>query len=412
MASIQWHIITCEYPPQLGGVSHYTHLVAGGLAAEGDEVHVWCPVGKEAPTPAPGVIVHSELGQMLPSDLRRAGKLLDEFPGQRRLLVQWVPHGYGYQSMNLAFCWWVWQRVMRHGDHVDLMVHEPYLPFTGSWKQYAAAAVHRVMTAILLRAPRRVWMSIPAWEQRLRPYAFGRNVPFQWLPVASNVSEDVDRRAAASVRACYAPNGKILLGHYGTFGWPINNLVKPVLPSLLSRRADIAVLLMGPNGDKFRAELLANHPRLSDRIHVTGALTVEESAHHLKACDLLFQPYPDGVSSRRTTFMAGLALQLPMVTTLGELSEPLWAESGAVCLTPVNDVGAMVKAIERLVDDPQERQRLAAAGKALYEERFTLSKIISTLREPVGDVEQKSGVRKVAGLTNSNQSLLKGQTDR
>ena len=38
-----WHIITGEYPPAPGGVSDYTEAVAAGLAAAGDEVHVWCP---------------------------------------------------------------------------------------------------------------------------------------------------------------------------------------------------------------------------------------------------------------------------------------------------------------------------------------------------------------------------------
>ena len=42
---IDWHIITGEYPPQPGGVSDYTRLVAEGLAAAGDAVTVWAPSG-------------------------------------------------------------------------------------------------------------------------------------------------------------------------------------------------------------------------------------------------------------------------------------------------------------------------------------------------------------------------------
>src|SRR5580704_14787370 len=70
---LAWHIITCEYPPLTGGVSDYTFQVAGGLAAQGDEVHVWHP---EHPVPAPsleGVTVHGDLGQVTPSDLARVG---------------------------------------------------------------------------------------------------------------------------------------------------------------------------------------------------------------------------------------------------------------------------------------------------------------------------------------------------
>src|SRR5437870_428857 len=86
-----WHIITCEYPPQSGGVSDYTFGVAAGLAEQGDQVHVWCPAYAGPQPEAEGVVAHRDLGQFRPSDLRRVGEQLNRFPAPRRLLVQWVP---------------------------------------------------------------------------------------------------------------------------------------------------------------------------------------------------------------------------------------------------------------------------------------------------------------------------------
>ena len=40
---MSWHLITCEYPPDVGGISDHTAQLASGLAAAGDEVHVYCP---------------------------------------------------------------------------------------------------------------------------------------------------------------------------------------------------------------------------------------------------------------------------------------------------------------------------------------------------------------------------------
>ena len=37
---MSWHLITCEYPPDIGGISDHTAQLASGLAAAGDEVHV------------------------------------------------------------------------------------------------------------------------------------------------------------------------------------------------------------------------------------------------------------------------------------------------------------------------------------------------------------------------------------
>src|SRR6185295_19114886 len=117
-----------EYPPQPGGVSDYTKLIANGLAAAGDEVHVWCPAPEDSETSdaengtgdSGAVRVHRDFGRFAPADLRRAGQGLDKFPAPRRLLVQWVPQGYGYRSLNLPFCLWLWHRARFIKDRVEV----------------------------------------------------------------------------------------------------------------------------------------------------------------------------------------------------------------------------------------------------------------------------------------------------
>src|SRR5688572_2254207 len=42
-----WTIITGEYPPQSGGVSDYTCMLAHALAQDAEAVDVWCP-GRDA----------------------------------------------------------------------------------------------------------------------------------------------------------------------------------------------------------------------------------------------------------------------------------------------------------------------------------------------------------------------------
>jgi glycosyltransferase involved in cell wall biosynthesis len=378
---MRWHIITCEYPPQLGGVSDYTFLVARALAARGEQVQVWCPAAHGETPQLTGVSVSRAMGAMTPADLRRVGQLLDRFPAPRRLFVQWVPHGYGYRAMNLPFCLWLWHRAARRGDQVELMVHEPYLTFSrNAWRANFVAAVHRLMTVVLLRSARRAWISIPAWAERLRPYAIGRRVPFQWLPVPSSLPEECEALDVAAVRARYAQPGQMLIGHFGTYGRPIVELLRPSLSALLDRHSKASVLLIGQNSERFRDDLVGTEMRLADRVHAAGTLTAEGCAAHLKACDLLLQPYPDGVSSRRTTVMAGLALGLPVATTKGELSEAVWAASRAVSLTAANDIKAMTIEVERLLNNADERRQMGSAGLALYRERFRLEHTIAALR--------------------------------
>jgi glycosyltransferase involved in cell wall biosynthesis len=378
---MMWHLITPEYPPQPGGVSDYTRMVANGLAAAGDEVHIWCPRAERELTSSDGIVVHQELGRFTRSDLRVVDRMLNQFEGPRRLLVQWVPHGYGYQSMNLGFCFWLWRRA-RQGDKVEIMVHEPFLSFReGSWKQSGAATVHRLMTIVLLRAASRVWMSIPAWEAHWRPYALGRPLKFTWLPVASNIPVVDSPDGVRAIRARYSNGAGALVGHFGTCDRHITELLLSSVSALMQNGKPPAMLMLGRGSKLMREQLIRQHPEIANRVHATGELDAGDLSLHLSACDVMLQPYIDGVSSRRTSTMVALAHGVPVVTTSGKLTEPLWAGSEAVALAPVGDVSTLVQTTQRLLPDAAARRRMSAAAKSLYAERFDVSHIIDGLRE-------------------------------
>ncbi len=377
-SQLSWHIIG-EYPPQFGGVSDYIYSVATGLAHEGDEVHVWCADCPGEQPEADGVVVHRELGRVSLKDLRRVGRELDKFAAPRKILVQWVPQAYGYRSMNVGFCCWLWNRSVRHGDTIEIMAHEPYLSFSRNWKQCLAAVAHRVMTIILLRAAQKVWMSIPEWERCLRPYALGRRLPFRWLPIPNNIHITENPRVA-QLRRLYAPNDAILIGHFGTYGTPVTSLLEPILCALAEERANQTVLLMGMGSEEFRNAVVARNPGLALLVRATGVLAPAALSAHVASCDLLVQPYPDGVSSRRTSLMLGLNLGKALVSTTGPLTEPLWRQSGAIHLAPVGNTKALLDFVRQLRSDPVRRRQMGEAAFNLYKKYFDVSHTIATLR--------------------------------
>lgn len=373
-----WHIITSEYPPDVGGVSDYTRQVAEGLARMGDEVHVWCPRASE-PSRVRGVQIHPELGAIRPRDLRRLDDLLEPFPAPRRLLVQWVPHGFGYHSMNVWFCLWLAKRA-RRGDEIELMVHEPYLEFRrGPVRHALMACVHRLMTIVLLGAARKVWISIPAWERLLRPYALGRTVPMQWLPVPGCVAER-SAASAAAVRLKYVADGQHLIGHFGSYGGAITSLLFERLPHIMEGTVTPSLLLLGAGSERFREALVERCPSWSARVHAAGYLSASDLGAHIAACDLFIQPYPDGITSRRTSAMACLSRGRPVVTTSGHLTEPLWAETRAVEIVEVGDSAAFAASVVNLLVHVHARAELGARGQQVYAERFSVTRIVNALR--------------------------------
>jgi glycosyltransferase involved in cell wall biosynthesis len=386
----RWHLITGEYPPQPGGVSDYTRLLAHGLARAGDEVDVWAPAVPPEQSAGPDVHVHRLPGPFGPRALWRLSAALRRQGRPFRLLVQYVPHMYGWKGMNLPLCLW-----LRYASPVRpwVMFHEVAFPCARgqSLRHNVLGAVNRVMAALLLRAAERVFVSTPAWEPLLRRLAPDREPPI-WLPVPSTVPLAVDPAAVEAVRrraAC--ASGAVRIGHFGTFGEAIAAAVGGLLPALLDADPRRVGLLVGRGSREFAARLLAEYPRLAGRVYAAGEVTPEAAAAHLAACDLLLQPYPDGATGRRTTLMAGLALGVPVVTTRGPLTEPLWEEQRLAAMVPAGDAPALLAEAERLAANPDARRRLGERARAGYVRYFSLENTLQVLRGPAPAAARMNG---------------------
>jgi glycosyltransferase involved in cell wall biosynthesis len=368
-----WHIITCEYPPQPGGVSDYTYLLADHLRAAGDATEVYAPAGGSAEE----LHVHRTLGGFTTADLGRTAAALDQFPAPRRLLLQWVPHGYGRRAMNLEFCRWIASRTQQ-GDLLYLMVHEPYLEYSGGLKQSLASFIQRKMIRTLLAASTRAFVSIPAWERYLRPYS-SEQTDFVWLPIPSTIPVDRNAAATASIRTRFVRDA-LIVGHLGTYSEAITTLLTPTVLKLLERNPNAQILLLGKNSHLFATELRARATRLAARIHGTGLLDARALSHCISVCDLMLQPFPDGLSSRRTSLMNVLSHGIAVVSNSGRLTEDLWSQSAAVALADAKDSGEFADLCFRLLRDHASRNALADAGLELYRAHFDWPNVIAALR--------------------------------
>ncbi|MBV8129428.1 MAG: glycosyltransferase family 4 protein [Planctomycetaceae bacterium] len=377
---IRWAILTGEYPPQPGGVSDYTRLVAEGLAAVGDEVAVYAPPQGLGPDSAPpGVWV-----RRLPDRFGSRGlcwldlELARDRPD--RILIQYVPHAFGWKAMNLSFVAWALIRRIRRRDDVRVMFHEVAFPWVHQpLRNNAIAAVNRVMAAVLVQACTRAYVAIPGWVPLLRRLGAGR-LPIAWTPVPSNVPDEASTTAVAARRAELTLNDPTvrLVCHFGTYGPSVTLALGSVLRELLGRRPEVRVLLLGVGGDRWRGELAGGRVDWHARVIAPGALSAPLIAEHLRACDLVIQPYPDGASSRRGSLMAALANGVPVVTTIGALSEPVWSE-GAVAAAPVGDAEQLARLALDLLDRPERLAELGLAGQRLYQDQFALRHTVAAL---------------------------------
>ena len=373
-----WHILAGEYPPAQGGVADYTAQLAVALSEAGDDVTVWSSTGCGSP-PAAGVAVHPLQDRFGWRGLAALGRALRAYGPEHRLLVQYAPRAFGWRGMNILFAAWL----LAHRRHVVwVMFHEVYSPWGRGlpFRLNVLGAMTRLTALLVARAAQRIFVSIPYWTRLLRPLVSHRT-RIVWLPVPSNIPVVADPGAAAGVRARLTRGRGLVIGHFGGFNRFAATALAAVVPPLLANSPEHVFLLLGWGSVELRDSVVRSCPELAHRIVATGDLASSDLSLHLQACDLLIQPYADGISTRRGTAMAAMAHGVPLVTTSGQLTEPLWEGSGAVLLSPAGDHTALLREAERLTADERLRARLLATAQRLYRERFALEHTIRTLRE-------------------------------
>jgi len=146
---------------------------------------------------------------------------------------------------------------------------------------------------------------------------------------------------------------------------------------LLSSEPRAAVLCTGAGSDDFVASMLGSYPAFHGRLVGTGRLSARDVSVNLQACDVIVQPYPDGVTTRRTSVMAALANARAVVTSDGALTESVWRDSACVSLAASTD--ALVEATRDLLAKAPARAALEARASAAYEARFDLRHTIEAL---------------------------------
>jgi glycosyltransferase involved in cell wall biosynthesis len=372
-----WHLLTGEFPPDCGGVGDYTFDLACALRDAGDAVHVWTLARpKEEGPDVRGMTLHQlpdAFGSQSRAALEHAWR---ETPGI--VLLQYVPNTLGARGANLPFCRWL-RRMRQHGADVRVMFHEPYFYFTLTrpWRN-VLAVVQRTMAATLLQAAGTIYMSTETWRRYLE--AVGSLPSATSLPIPSSIPNGASPDDVAQNRARISPAGTPVVGHFGTYGDHVATELFALLPPIAAQAPIARFAFMGTGSREFLERVRDRHPQIASRAWASGRLAAGDLSAVLGSCDLLIQPYPDGITTRRTSAMAGLRSGVATVSTSGTLTESIWKDTGAVALAPVSDRAAFARTVARLLDDPDARRLQAAHGARAYERHFSMPHTVAVLR--------------------------------
>ncbi len=252
--------------------------------------------------------------------------------------------------------------VMFHELYVD--VHDLSSALMGSWQRAQLLAVQATADIHLC--------SIQRWTERLRTTALGR--PVHHMPVASNLPD---------ARADREPTRQQLGADAGTLVLSCIGLRHPhrleehVLASArLGATAARSVLLvnLGP-GERSTVRLAQNVSLCS-----TGFLHEYELAKRIAASDFFLAPLVDGVSTRRTSVMAALQHGVPVIGTVGHLTDDVLLGAPGIVLVELGCADGFAHTVARLARDPTRRAKMGAEARGLYEREFDWPVLAERLR--------------------------------
>jgi len=375
-------IISPEYPPDIGGVSFFSEILANVLAAEG--TNVWVISSSVAPTTLEGpikVIADPRIFQI--KRLRKLDASTTLAPKYSRIFLQWVPHGFGYKSLNLFFVLWVAWRVLFRSNPLWLMVHEPFLEFGGNFRVNIASLVHRFMIWILLRLASRAFASNRKWIEKINGWK-PDSLLVEILPVPSTILEN-NNPGKNLIPVCEEEDfeswKKKPIGHFGTFGHNTVRYLEKIIPGVLNKSKGSSFLLIGKGSQEFRNKLILKNPELASRVAATGSLGNSELIKRVSECSVMVQVCEGGVSFRNTSIMAALSLAKPVVANSGLFTEREWHDWDSVNLCNDNDFHCLIDNIQFLVDNPKSAIKKGLKNFEIYHENFSKEKILEVLKK-------------------------------
>jgi teichuronic acid biosynthesis glycosyltransferase TuaC len=150
-----------------------------------------------------------------------------------------------------------------------------------------------------------------------------------------------------------------------------SNVIR-ALAALAGRHPRLRYELIGKGPDREKLERLARSLGVVDRVAFLGALPHEGALGELGRCHVHVMPSIHDAFG--VAHVEAMAAGLPAIGGEGTGAEDIAAAGEGMTLVPPGDVTALARAIERLLADGAERERLGDAARRTAAEHFSWSR--------------------------------------
>lgn len=361
-------LVSGEYPPMQGGVGDFSREIVLAWAEQGHVVSVYTDQRNQLPANETRryqhfPIVHADWGW------RALWRLRQQLNQADVVNIQYQAAAYGKMRLPIHFL----PRLLSCPTVVtfhDLRV--PYLfPKAGALRTKALQWLAQASMGVIATNPEDAHTLKHSWKlTNVREIPIGSNIPNCPPP----------DYAKANWRAQYGIlTGEFALGYFGFLNPSKGGeTIIAALANLLEQGVAAKLVLIGgqagssdpSTNNAFAEELntLAQNLGVADRIVRTGYLPAPQTSAALLSCDLMLQPYRDGASFRRGTFMACLNHGKPTITTQPRVPLPQLLHGENSWLVQADDPQQLASAARQLLENPALQAKLSQGALALSSE--------------------------------------------
>ncbi len=348
-------MVVGSYPPMPCGVGDYTAMLCRHLATQGLRIHVvTSKAACEGAPPPTGVTLHADVpGWSLFRLGRLTAKLREIAPDV--VHIQYPSAGFGKGLAPAMLPSWL--------DSANF-----YPPVVATIHEYRISHPLRRMASSFLAHYSEALIFPCQFE---RDFFLKRNrslhdKPNRVIPVGTSLPitpelppEIREERRKARRREWGIYDNRPIFFHFGLPS-PSKGIddILLALAKLSREDFDHHLVIAGPfdpEHDSFHRFIRSMTMKLGLMSSTTflGTLPAEEVADVMNACDVGLFPFRDGVSLRRTSWVAALINDLPTITTEPIDKIPGLENSGNVRLVPRRNIGKLATAILEIGSNPK-----------------------------------------------------------
>ncbi len=312
-------VLSPGHPNAKGGVTDHTTRIAQRWRADGHQVHI--------------------LPRLDLSPKQLVSQIRDS--GVRALLIQYVPFLYGRRGIS-SFPEAVAREAASHDVRVTTFVHEPWVPFTRpSW--LVLSPLQRRQLRRLIRHSHACVTAVPAWQDLL-----GSDVELVY------VGSNLGACDAASSPAAGAQTSPVVFSPFaGGLNWKWIAAAAEAIdatPGLTILGADAAAGRQHPS----------TRPWVRDSWEWSGFLEPPEILAAVGRARVVFAPFIDGATGRRTSLLASLSTGAKVISASGPLLDPVFRDSPvSLASSDAEFVQAAVDSWSAADDADKRKQRIA-----------------------------------------------------